>query len=148
MQSKNLQTEAYGVFVLRISLGVIFLAHSVYLKMFVFTLPGTAQFFASLGLPAFFAYVVFLAETLGGLALVTGFLARWAALGLVPIALGATWVHLDAGWLFTNTGGGWEYPALLASAAFAQFLLGNGAFALRFEHLRGLVHHEARAAGV
>ncbi len=28
------------------------IAHSLILKYFVFTLPGTAQFFASLGLPA------------------------------------------------------------------------------------------------
>ena len=40
-------------------------------------------------------------------------------------------VHGSAGWLFSNQGGGWEYPAFLLSASVAQVLLGDGAFALR-----------------
>ena len=41
----------YAAFLLRLALGAMFLAHSVILKLFVFTLPGTAGFFQSLGLP-------------------------------------------------------------------------------------------------
>ena len=41
----------YGIALLRVSLGVMLVAHSVLLKYFVFTLPGTAQFFVSIGLP-------------------------------------------------------------------------------------------------
>ena len=58
-------TAPYGALVLRIALGAMFLAHSVYLKYFVFTLPGTAKFFESLGLPGFSAYAVFAAEAVG-----------------------------------------------------------------------------------
>ena len=43
---------AYAATLLRISLGTMFVAHAL-LKYFVFTLPGTAQFFESLGLPGF-----------------------------------------------------------------------------------------------
>ena len=40
-------------------------------------------------------------------------------------------MHLGNGWVFSNTGGGWEYPAFLIVASFALWLLGDGAFALR-----------------
>lgn len=121
----------YGTALLRISLGIIFIAHSLYLKLVVFTLPGTAGFFESIGLPAFLAYVTFAAESIGGIALVLGFYARWAALSLIPIALGATWAHSSAGWVFSNAGGGWEYPLFLAVASAVIALQGNGRLALQ-----------------
>jgi len=125
------RTAPYAALVLRLSLGVMFIAHSIYLKPFVFTLPGTAQFFASLGLPAAAAYAVFAAEAVGGALLLLGVATRWVAAALVPILLGATWAHLGNGWLFTNTGGGWEYPLFLAIATAALSLLGGGAWALK-----------------
>ena len=123
--------QAQGAFLLRVSLGVVYLAHSLYLKLFVFTLPGTAQFFDSIGLPGLMAYLVFAVEAIGGVALILGLYVRPVALALVPVALGATWAHLGAGWLFSNAGGGWEYPLFLAVATAAQALLGEGAYALR-----------------
>jgi len=125
------QSSELGALVLRVALGLVFIAHSVWLKLVVYTLPGTAEFFASIGLPYSLAYVVFAAEVAGGLALIVGFHARLVAAALLPIALGAWWAHLGAGWLFTNPGGGWEYPALLAVALVVQFLLGDGALAWR-----------------
>jgi putative oxidoreductase len=120
---------AYGAFVLRITLGVAFIAHAL-LKLLVFTLPGTAQFFGSIGLPPFLGYVVFAAELIGGVLLVVGAGTRSVAAALVPIMLGATWAHFGNGWLFTAKDGGWEYPAFWTAAAIAQVLLGDGAFAL------------------
>jgi putative oxidoreductase len=120
-----------GVALLRVSLGVVFIAHSLYLKLMVFTLPGTAAFFESIGLPGILAYAVFLAEAIGGILLVLGVHTRIAAAALVPVALGATWAHLGAGWLFSNQGGGFEYPLFLALATAAQVLLGGGALTLR-----------------
>ena len=117
-------------YILRIALGAMFIAHGLLLKVFVFTLPGTAQFFASLGLPEWTAYAVAGAETIGGLMLVLGIQARWVALALVPVLIGATWTHSGNGWVFSNAGGGWEYPALLTVLAFVQTLLGDGAFAM------------------
>jgi putative oxidoreductase len=121
----------YGTALLRITLGIIFIAHSLYLKLVVFTLPGTVGFFESIGLPAILAYVTFAAEAIGGIALLVGFHARWAALALVPIALGATWAHSSAGWVFSNAGGGWEYPLFLAIASAVIALQGNGSLALQ-----------------
>lgn len=126
----------YAALLLRVSLGTIFLAHSLYLKLVVFTLPGTAQFFESLGLPGPLAYLVFAAEALGGLALLAGVATRWVSLALVPIAIGASWAHFANGWLFTNAGGGWEYPVFLAVALAVQAGIGDGAYAWRARRVR------------
>lgn len=120
---------AYGAFILRIALGVMFIAHAL-LKLLVFTLPGTAQFFESLGLPGVLGYAVFAAELVGGMLLLLGIGTRQVAAALLPVLLGATWAHFGNGWLFTAQGGGWEYPAFMSAAALAQALLGDGAFAL------------------
>ena len=120
-----------GIALLRISLGVMFLAHSVALKLMTFGLPGTARFFVSIGLPGWLAYVTFVAEAAGGAALVLGIQSRWVALLLSPFLLGALFtVHLGNGWVFTATGGGWEYPAYLFVLCIAQALLGDGSYAL------------------
>lgn len=121
----------YGIALLRVSLGVMFIAHSVLLKYYVYTLPGTAQFFESIGLPGPLAYVVFWMEAIGGVLLVLGVGTRWVSLALVPVLLGAMWAHLGNGWVFSNANGGWEYPLYLAVLSVAQALLGSGAFALR-----------------
>ena len=119
-----------GIGLLRVSLGAMFLAHSAVLKYFTYTLAGTAQFFESIGLPGALAYVVFSMEAIGGAALVLGVGTRWVAAALVPVLLGATWVHAGNGWVFTSANGGWEYPLYLTVLAAAQVLLGEGAFAL------------------
>jgi putative oxidoreductase len=124
------RTAPYAALILRVTLGVMFIAHSLILKHFVFTLPGTAQFFESLGLPGALAYVTFWAELLGGIALVLGIGTRWAALALIPILAGATWVHIGNGWVFSAANGGWEYPVFLIAVSFVQALLGDGAYAL------------------
>jgi putative oxidoreductase len=76
------RTALYAALALRVALGVMFLARAL-LKLFVFTLPGTVQFFQSLGLPEVLAYV-------------TSF----------SILLGATWAHAGNGWLFSAPNGG------------------------------------------
>lgn len=120
----------YGVTLLRASLGTMWIAHAL-LKLLVFTLPGTAQFFQSVGLPGFLAYPVFTLELLGGIALVLGFYARQAALLLVPIMAVATSVHIGNGWVHTSQGGGWEYPVFLISASIALWLAGDGALSFK-----------------
>lgn len=120
----------WAALILRVSLGVMFLAHGLILKVYTFGLGGTAQWFASVGFPAELAYAVVLAESIGGVMLLLGVYARWAALALIPILLGALTVHGANGWVFSAAGGGWEYPMFLAVASFVQFLLGDGAWAL------------------
>ena len=120
-----------GIFLLRIALGTMYLAHSVLLKLLTYGLGGTAQFFVGVGLPSWLAYVTLAAEAVGGVLLVLGIQARWVALALLPPLVGAiAWVHGANGWVFTATGGGWEYPAYLIIASLAQALLGDGAHAL------------------
>ena len=123
------RTAPYAALVLRVALGVMFMAHAL-LKYYVFTLPGTAQFFQSLGLPGWLAYATFFAELVGGALILAGVYSRWVAAALIPILLGATWAHSGNGWVFTAQNGGWEYPAFLAIAAAVQVLLGDGKYAL------------------
>lgn len=130
-----------GAALLRIALGVLYLAH-VAQKLFVFTLPGTAQFFASVGLPGWLAYVTTFVELAGGLALLAGVRVRLVSLVLLPFMLGATMTHFPNGWSFAAPHGGWEYPAFWAVTLVVQALVGAGAFARgepaeRDERMRG-----------
>ncbi|NIA68214.1 DoxX family protein [Pelagibius litoralis] len=125
------KTAPYAALILRVALGIMFLAHSLYLKVIVFTMPGTVGFFESLGLPGVVAYLTVTAEILGGLALILGIRTRLAVLAVMPVLLGATWVHSGNGWVFSAEGGGWEYPVFLIVAAVVQALLGDGAHAVK-----------------
>ena len=124
------ETQNYGAFTSRIALGTILLAHAL-LKIFVFTIPGTVGFFESLGLPGIFAYLTIIGELAGGIALIFGFYSRLAAVLSIPILMGAAWAHIGNGWVFSNTGGGWEFPVLLIILAVTVAIQGNGAFAIR-----------------
>ena len=123
------RTAPYAALVLRLSLGIMLIAHAL-LKYAVFTLPGTVKFFESLGLPGPLAYLTFGTELIGGALILLGLGTRYAAAALIPFLIGATWAHAGNGWLFSAPNGGWEYPAFLAAAALAQALLGDGRFAL------------------
>ncbi len=121
----------YAALLLRVSLGIMYITHSLILKAMTFTLAGTAQYFESLGLPAGLAYATFWAELIGGVLLVLGVQSRWVALALLPVLLGAAWGHIGNGWVFSAQGGGWEYPLYLIVLSVAQALLGDGAYALK-----------------
>ena len=122
--------QQHGAFILRISLGTVLLAHGL-LKIFVFTIPGTVGFFESIGLPAIIAYLTIFGEIAGGVALLLGAYTRLTSLLSLPILLGATWVHIPNGWVFSSQGGGWEFPALLVVLAMVVALQGSGSFAIR-----------------
>jgi len=124
------RTAPYAAFALRVISGVLFLAHGL-LKVFVFTIPGTVGYFESLGLPAVLAYLIIFAEIFGGLALILGVATRYVSLALIPVLLGAVWAHAGNGWVFSNEGGGWEFPLFWAVVQFAIVLLGSGAYALK-----------------
>lgn len=124
-------TAPYAALILRVSLGVMFLAH-VGLKIFVFTIPGFVGYFSSLGLPAVMAYAVIALELFGGVALILGIYASWVALPLALEMAGTiVMVHGANGWLFTNKDGGWEYPAFWTIGLVVVYLLGDGALALK-----------------
>ena len=119
----------FAATLLRVALGVLYFAHSLQ-KIFVFTLPGTAHFFESLGLPGWLGYVTTFVELAGGIALLLGVQVRWVALVLLPFMLGAMSAHLHNGWGFASPNGGWEYPAFWAVTLVVQSLLGGGVGAL------------------
>jgi putative oxidoreductase len=132
----DVRTAPYAALVLRVALGTMFIAHAL-LKYYVFTLPGTARFFESIGLPGPLAYLTFGAELIGGTLILAGAWSRWVAAALIPVLIGATWAHAGNGWLFTAPNGGWEYPAFLTVAALVQALLGDGKFACSALFSRG-----------
>src|SRR3954467_64575 len=86
----------YGAFALRASLGAMFIAHA-YLKLAVFTVPGFEGFLGKVGLPAFLAWPIILAELVGGVAILTGFYSRLVSVALLPVLLGALFVHAGNG---------------------------------------------------
>lgn len=120
--------------VLRVASGVAFLAHG-WMKVSLFTIPGTVAFFESLGLPGIFAYLTILAELGGGLALILGVAVRSVSVPLIAILLGSVWAHSGFGWTFSNEGGGWEFPLFWAIVQGVILLLGAGAYAVRVQVL-------------
>lgn len=127
MSNSNSKTndQSWGLSILRIHLGIILLAHG-WLKISVFTIAGTVGYFASLGLPSFFAYLVIFGEIIGGITLILGIQTRLTALLCLPILIGATFVHLNNGWLFSAEGGGWEFPASLSIIVLTIIFMGSG----------------------
>lgn len=124
------QNTEIAAFLLRLALGTMFLAHGL-LKVMVFTLPGTAGFFEQVGFPGWTAYIVTFAEIGGGVLLLAGVAVPAVSIALLPVLLGALYVHFGSGWVFSNENGGWEYPAFLVVASVVQALLGPGKFALQ-----------------
>jgi putative oxidoreductase len=63
---------------------------------------------------------------------ILGVYAPWIAIPLAVEMLGTViMVHGRNGWVFTNKGGGWEYPMFWAVTLIVLFLLGDGKWALR-----------------
>ena len=127
----DIATAPWGILVLRLALGALFLAHGLR-KLLVSKPAGVQGYFRSLGLPGWVGLLTMGAEILGGAALLLGVWPRYVALALTPMMVGTiVLVHGKNGFVFDNKGGGWEYSALWSVALVAVFLLGDGPFALR-----------------
>lgn len=122
-------TAPYGMLILRLCFGAMFVAHALFNGLL--QMRGTVAFFKSVGLPGWLAYVTMTVELAGAAALILGIWPRVVALLLIPVLV-ATIVkaHGKNGWLFSNKGGGWEYPAFWAAALLVQFLVGDGAWVI------------------
>lgn len=130
----------YAFLLLRLSLGILFFIHAG-IKIFIFTLAGTAGFSNSLGVPDWMAYVTMSWEVLGATALVLGIWPRFAALAVIPVLLGViASVLLPAGFFFSNLSGGWEFPALWIVGLLTVALAGDGPLAVEPTHHRSVVN--------
>jgi putative oxidoreductase len=126
-----LSPDDSGRLVLRLALGGMWLSHGLVLKLLTFGMAGLGAWLQSTGLPAALAWPLTLAEIAGGVLILAGWHGRLVSALLIPILLGATWIHAGNGWVFTNANGGWEYPVFLLFATVAHVLIGDGAYALR-----------------
>jgi putative oxidoreductase len=125
--------EPYGALVLRLVLGVVYIAHA-YLALVVMGPAKAAELQRAMQipLPEIAIWYLILAHGLGGILLVLGLLARWVAVANIPIMAGAVWfVHLKQGFFILNGKVGYEYALVVLGATIAQALLGAGAFTLK-----------------
>ena len=123
-------TAPWGIALLRVVTGIIFLMHGQQ-KLFEFGIGGVTGMMTGLGVPAPgpMAIVVTLVELVGGLALILGAFTRIAAVLVAIVVLVAFFlVHLPNG--FFATTGGVELVLLLATAGVTLLLTGPGALAL------------------
>ncbi len=119
------RSQGWGITVLRLAVGVVFLMHGGQ-KLYVMGFAGVAAFIGSLGIPApaLAAPLVTLVELLGGLALVLGLYARWAgALLAMDMLVAILVVHLPNGFFLPK---GFEFALTLLAANLALVLLGSG----------------------
>ena len=121
---------------LRLALGLMWLSHSIVLKLMTFGIDGLAQWMGSVGFAPALAWPLVIAEIVGGAMILVGWHGRWASLALQPVLLGAAWIHAGNGWVFTSPNGGWEYPVFLMAASWVHLLVGDGKYALRPERVR------------
>lgn len=118
-----------GLTILRVLVGIIFIAHGLQ-KFFIFGIPGTTGAFTQMGapFPALSAPLVAAVELLGGAALVLGLFTRVAGVLLAADMLVALLlVHLKGGFFAPN---GIEFVLALFAASVALALTGPGRYAL------------------
>jgi putative oxidoreductase len=128
--------------VVRLGLGVVFFAHGAQKVLGWFGGPGlrgTVNGFKGMGIPPAATMIAALIEFLGGLAMLTGFLARPAALGLIVVMVVAVAkVHAPNGFFlnwFGTPGKGHGFEFNLALIAMALSILIGGAGALSIDRL-------------
>jgi len=127
----------FGLFVLRVAIGVCFVIHALGKLGVVGTgnMEGFASWLGELGVPfpEVQARIAMLSELLGGAALTVGLLTRPACLLLIATMVVAGRVgHRGAGYLITNDPPGAEYTINLAVVCVLVLLAGPGAFSLDF----------------
>jgi putative oxidoreductase len=119
----------YGIFVLRVAVGIDWIVHA-FLKTYRGMYTHEALL-AKNGITPLLAWPTFSIELIGGCAILLGWYTRqWTALLLIFLAV-VVWIKWPVGWLYSNTGGGFEYPLFWLIAQAALMLAGSGAFALQ-----------------
>jgi putative oxidoreductase len=119
----------YGIFLLRVAVGIDWIVHAL-LKTYR-GMNTHEVLLAKNGITPLLAWPTFSVELIGGCAILLGWYTRqWSALLLIFLAV-VVWIKWPVGWLYSNTGGGWEYPLFWLMAQAALVLAGSGAFALQ-----------------
>jgi putative oxidoreductase len=129
MRFQTSNPTQYGLTILRLVVGTVFLAHGAQ-KAFSFGLAGVAGAFEGMGVPApaLTAAFVTVVELVGGIALLLGLLTRFVTPALAVVMAGALLTaHLPAGFFLPN---GYEFVLTLMAASVALALTGPGALAL------------------
>lgn len=136
MFKKLLQTyDDAALTFLRVVLGVVFFPHGMQKLLGWFGGHGFSatmdSFISQMGIPAVFAFLAIMAESLGSLGLIAGFLTRIAAFGIaVNMAVAVYLLHWQHGffmnWLGAQKGEGYEYHLLVIAIAVALMMRGGG----------------------
>ncbi|MEP7337917.1 MAG: DoxX family protein [Acidobacteriota bacterium] len=124
--------------ILRLTLGLVMFPHGAQKLLGWFGGGGfsaTMQGMTSMGLPAAIVFLVIMAESLGALGLITGFLTRFSAFGIGMVMLGAiVTVHSKVGffmnWTGKQAGEGFEYHLLVIGIAIVLIIRGGGALSV------------------
>ncbi len=120
----------------RLVLGVVYFLHGSQKALGWFGgygFHGTMVFFThNMHIPALFAVFAIMAEFLGGLGLIVGFLSRIAAFGIaVDMLVAALLVHVPNGifmnWAGTQKGEGYEFHLLVIALCILIMVKGAGA---------------------
>ena len=121
----------YGILLLRVAVGIDWIVHAL-LKTWR-GMNTHEALLAKNGITPLLAWPTFSMELIGGCAILLGWYTRqWAAVLLIFLAV-VVWIKWPVGWLYSNPGGGFEYPLFWLIAQAALVLAGSGAFALRGE---------------
>ena len=119
MLSTLSRNSGIGPLVLRLAIAAIFLYHG----MLKWPLNPEAPWFMP---------IIAVAEPIGAIAILLGFLTRWAALGLAIIMVGAIYMKITAfGVGFAAAQGtGWEFDLMILAGCIAVMFLGAGPFSV------------------
>jgi putative oxidoreductase len=136
MFKRILQTnDDAALLVLRIMLGVVFFPHGMQ-KLFGwfggYGYSGTMDFFTTqLGISALLAFLAIMAESLGSVGLITGFLTRISAFGImINMVVAVFLLHLQHGffmnWYGNQKGEGYEFHLLVIAISLVLVIRGGG----------------------
>lgn len=137
MLPKSFHNKNLGLLLIRIALGVAFVAHGwakiTHIDMF-------HGFFASIGLSSIvWLYLAAYGEFLGGLALIFGVFTRYASVVLTIIMIVAiSFVHIKNGY---NLQGGYEYQSVLLLVSIALGLTGAGRYSVDAHYMHKCHEH-------
>jgi putative oxidoreductase len=140
MLKKMFQTENdTTTMILRILLGIVYFPHGMQKLLGWYGGPGFGgamqMFTTNLGIPAVFAFLAIMAEGLGSLGLITGFLTRVAAFGIaVDMTVAVYMLHWQNGffmnWFGNQKGEGFEYHILVVVIALVLMVRGGGKWSI------------------